>query len=142
MWLWAIKRPSVLMLTLLLVSCGDGFEPTPIQPCDADQEVAVVVESGPQPIFRWSPACGMASLQVFPADGTITSGWAIYTGSRASENPLRSGVRYGDLPEEALQPAPATPLEPEKEYTVTVYRWTGDANSGALVPEGMTTFQF
>lgn len=123
------------------ISCSGGLEPTPIVPCGDDQEVIVSINSDATPVFAWSPACGMASLQVFPSNGSPTSGWALYTGPNSAQNPLRSGVRYGAAPREALEPAPATKLERGTEYTITVYRWVGDSGAGAQIPYGAATFQ-
>ena len=133
-----IGLPSVVALML---ACSDGVEPTPIVPCADDQEVEVSVSRNPL-FFTWEPACGMASLQVFPTLGFPTSGWALYTGPRAPENPLRSGIRYGQAPPEAVEPASATALVEDTDYTVVVYRWLGaPGESGSLFPQGSTTFQ-
>jgi hypothetical protein len=128
------------LLASLVSGCGDGVEPTPIVPCGDDQEVIVSVNSDPIPVFEWSPACGMASMQVFPSNGSETS-WALFTGSNSAQNPLRSRIRYGRAPSGTLAPAPATKLEPGIEYLVTVYRWVGDSQFGAHVPFGSATFQ-
>jgi hypothetical protein len=133
-----------LAVTLVAFSlgCSDGVEPTPIVPCADDQEVEVLVSADQTPVFEWSPACGMASLQVFPTTGSPTSGWTLYTGARAPENPLRSGVRYGQAPPEALEPAPATALIKDTEYTVIVYRWLGEpGGTGSLFAQGSATFK-
>jgi hypothetical protein len=99
--------------------------------------VNVTVSDDRTPIFSWTPPCGLASLQVW--NQHQTSGWVLYTGSRAAENPLRSGIRYGDAPPEALEPASATPLN-SGPYTVTVYRWIGESGAGSLFPVGEATF--
>jgi hypothetical protein len=136
-------KPLAAALAIVTLACSDGVEPTPVVPCADDQEVEVSVSRDQTPVFTWSPACGMASLQVFPTTGSPTSGWVLYTGSRAPENPLRSGVRYGHAPPEALEPAPATTLAPDTEYTVVVYRWVGEPGGelGSLFPRGSAAFQ-
>lgn len=141
-----LEQPRILIgtvgafLAVWILSCSNGLEPTPTEPCPDGQEVVVSVNSDPRPVFSWSPACGMASLEVRPSTGSALSGWVLFTGSRAAENPLRSRVRYGDAPPESLEPAPATQLEPSIEYTITVSRWVGDAEGGTLIPRGFATF--
>jgi hypothetical protein len=83
----------------------------------------------------------MASLRAEPSS-VPSPAWALYTGGRAADNPLRSGIRYGQAPPEALELESATTLEPGTEYTVTVSRWLGDsAGHGSLLPQGSATFQ-
>jgi hypothetical protein len=134
----ALASPALMLVT----SCSDGLGPEPIVACEPEQEVTVSVNSDRVPFFTWSPACGMASIQVFPTSGSPTSGWVLYTGSHAAENPLRSGIRYGTAPSEALEPGPATALAPGVEYTIVVYRWVGDPGGlGSLFPRGSAPFQ-
>ena len=131
-------------LAALTLACSDGVEPTPIVPCADDQEVEVLVSADKTPVFTWSPACGMASLEVRPTTGSSFSGWTLFTGPRAAENPLRSGIRYGEAPPEAVEPGPATELVPDTEYSVVVSRWVDFDESGAggsLLPQGSATFQ-
>jgi hypothetical protein len=66
----------------------------------------------------------------------------LYTGPNAEQNPLRSGIRYGDAPPEALEPASATDLVKNTEYRVEVYRWVGEGpgGPGSLFPRGSATF--
>ena len=125
-------------MAMTVAACSDGVEPRPIQPCAFDQDVEITVSTAPLPVFSWAPACGLASLQVW--DQNQSSGWVLYTGARAPENPLRSGIRYGAAPPEALEPAPATPLTSGVVYTVAVYRWVGDDAGGSLIPAGSATF--
>jgi hypothetical protein len=133
-WLWSLPA--------LTLACSDGVEPTPIIPCTDEQEVEVVVSGRSNPVFAWTPACGMASLQVFSATGTGASSWVLYTGPNAEQNPLRSNIRYGDAPPEALEPAPASDLASDVEYQVVVYRWVGEGpgGPGSLFPRGSATF--
>ena len=127
-----------LSVVLLLAGCSDGLGPWPLHPCAPDQEVEVAVRNDPLPVFSWTPACGLSSLQVW--DQHQTSGWTLFTGARTTENPLRSGIRYGQVPPEAIEPGPASPLLAGRPYTVTVYRWNGDA-SGFHDPVGSATFE-
>lgn len=133
-----MPRLTIRILALVVAACSDGVGPRPIQSCADEQDVDITVSSEAVPLFRWTPPCGLASLQVW--DQNQTSGWALYTGPRAPDNPLRSGIRYGHAPPEALEPAPATPLN-SSSYTVTVYRWIGDPGGpGSLFPVGSAAF--
>jgi hypothetical protein len=132
-------RLGLRTLPFLVAACSDGVGPRPVQSCAHDQEVELRVSTDPVPLFTWTPPCGLASLAVW--DQNQTSGWVLYTGSRAAENPLRSGIRYGNAPPEALEPTPASPLT-SGTYTVTVYRWIGDeSGTGSLFPVGEATFE-
>jgi hypothetical protein len=126
---------------VLMLACSNGLGPEPIVPCTHDQEVVVSVNDDPNPFFTWDPPCGMGSLEIHPTMGNLSTGWVLFTGSRAAENPLRSGIRYGKAPPESLEPGPATALEPGVEYTIVVYRWVGDPGLGSLFPQGSATFQ-
>src|SRR5688572_15020151 len=130
-------RLGVRVVALLVAGCSDGVGPRLIESCASDQEVNVMVSNDEVPLFTWDPPCGLASLTVW--DPNQTSGWALYTGSRSAENPLRSGIRYGVAPSEALEPARASPLTSDP-YTVTVYRWIGEPGAGSHIPVGSATF--
>ena len=83
----------------------------------------------------------MASIQVW-AVGTGSGGWVLYSGARAFENPLPSGVRYGEVPPKGLAPAAPVPLSRGIEYQVEVFRWVGDSGGlGSLFPRGTATFR-
>jgi hypothetical protein len=127
-------------IALLLVSCShSAFEP--ILACADQQQVTVLVSSGTSPRFTWDPSCGMASVQVW-ANETASDGWVLYSGSYASENPLPSGLRYGEVPPKGLQPADPSPLRRGIEYRVAVYRWLGELGGpGGLFERGSATFR-
>ena len=117
---------------------GDSFEP--IVPCSDDQTVVVSVSPGTKPRFTWQPACGMASLEVWPAAGPPAA-WVLYSGPRAAANPLPSGIRHGEPPSVAVEPAPPAALSAGVTYRVTVLRWIGAAGGpGSLFPRGEATF--
>ena len=126
-----------LSVVLLLAGCSDRLEPPP-DSCTPGQELEVTVSSDPIPLFTWFPACGLSSLDVW--DQNHTSGWVLFTGSRSAENPLRSGIRYGNAPAQALEPEPARRLVSGTSYTVRLYRWNGDA-SGFHEEVGSATFE-
>ena len=124
----------------MLLSCADSaFEP--IVDCTDEQQVTVSVSAGTTPRFTWTPTCGMASVRVW-AVATASDGWVLYSGSYAPENPLPSGLRYGEVPPKGLQPATPSPLRPGVEYRVGVYRWIGERGGpGSLFERGVATFR-
>jgi hypothetical protein len=138
--MWIGLNLRLWTLAALILACSD--EPTAIIPCTDDQQVEVVVSGDPIPVFSWIPACGMASLQVFQGTGTGPSSWVLYTGANAEQNPLRSGIRYGEPPPEAVEFTPAAELESGTEYRVVVYRWVGEGpgGPGSIFERGSTTF--
>lgn len=137
-------RTSQLVIRLgfvvALSSCADNaFEP--IVACSDDQVVTVRVSAGTTPRFTWRPSCGMASVQV-AATETSSDGWVLYSGSHAAENPLPSGLRYGEVPDQGVEPAPEARLQRGVEYRVSVYRWIGDSGGpGSLFERGAVTFR-
>lgn len=131
---WRIAIGAAACLSL---SCNDT---TGSVAC-TDEIVTVSVSGGLEPVFTWSPACGMASIQVQP-DTPNAGGWAIYSGQHSAENPLGSGIRYGHRPSLAVEPAPPRPLVSGVAYTVSVARWVADGHgSGALFIAGSATFR-
>lgn len=133
--------PARLLLpALALAACSDGFGPEAPLPCEADQMVTIGVEPGLRPVFTWEPGCGVSSLQVFgPDEGGV---WVLYSGERAAENPIGSGVRYGEVPDGMVEAGPATPLERGEAYTVRVYRWIGEPGGpGSLFQRGSAAFE-
>ena len=121
------------------LACGEGTAPPPPS-CTGEEEVTVAVGPGLTPRFTWTPSCGMASLIVAPT-GAAGGGWAVYSGPRAAENPLRPGIRYGVAPPGTVVPGSAVPLIPGVAYTVVVSRFVGEPGGpNALLPRGAATF--
>ena len=125
---------SAALLVLLGVgsrcSGGTGFDP--VVACNDTQTVAVHVEfaSFPAPRFTWTPACGMAWLSVWPDTGLAV--WQVSSGTHAAENPLRSGITYGQLPPDGVDKTVGgvQPLIRGAHYQVVVYRWVGQIGGG------------
>ena len=95
------NRATLVRLLLLAalagtsLTCSDSPSEPTFEPCPGDA-VTVTVSAGPTPLFTWTPACGVAFLQVFPAAGGGNL-WTVWADS-GSENPIPSGVRYGTTP--------------------------------------------
>jgi hypothetical protein len=124
---------------LILAACSENVL-EPIETCTDDQQVTVQVSAGTKPRFTWRPACGMASLQVSPTTGP-PGGWVLYSGTHATENPLPSGIRYGEVPPKGVQPGGVGALSRGVTYRVFVYRWIGRLGEpGSLFERGSATF--
>ena len=103
---------------------GDGsgdtlFDPEGLADCPA--QVTITVSAGKQPTFSWTPACGLFFVLVEPAS-TGTDLWGIISpGVNAIEPP----VKYGVVPDGAIQSADFVPLADGVSYKVVVARFTG-----------------
>ena len=127
------------LASVLGIGCSDSFGFDPIVACSDSQTVTVQVTASVTPRFTWAPACGMASLQVF-LDSGGAGRWIVYSGPAAPENPLPSGIRYGQLPPKGVAPGGAQPLSSGVSYRVVLYRWVGAAGGpGSLFERGSAT---
>ena len=140
---WYATRALPIAFVVLAGACGDTAAPTePLVPCAVDQEVTVSVTAEALPLITWSPNCTLALMTVKPETDQPTLHWSVYSGDRAPENPLASGIRYGELPDGFLQEISAKPLVPGTAYRVTVYRFVGGtASSGTHLFAGETFIQ-
>ena len=134
---WPILLAAVLPIAS---GCSDSLGFEPIIACADSQSVSVQVSSSGIPRFTWAPTCGMASIQVF-ADSDGTGRWVVYSGPAAAENPLPSGIRYGQVPPKGVAPGGAQPLSRGVTYRIMVFRWIGDSGGpGSLFERGSATF--
>ncbi len=131
---------AIALAVILEAGCSESLGFDPIVACSDSQTVTVQVTTSVTPRFTWTPACGMASLQVF-LDSGGAGRWIVYSGSAAPQNPLPSGIRYGQLPPKGLAPGGAQPLISGVSYSVVVYGWVGAAGgAGSLFERGSATF--
>jgi hypothetical protein len=133
-----VRRPHFRVavgLVGLLGSCSGGPSDVALEDCPGNT-VNLSVSVGLAPTISWTPACGMSSLDVFPAAGGASL-WVLYSGAHAAENPLRSGIVYAHAPPDALQVSGPVPLIPGTEYTVAVYRYI----DGTRLQAGVATFR-
>jgi hypothetical protein len=109
-----------------LAACSrDSLEP--IVPCAADRAVTISVSQEAAPRFTWRPACGMAHLWVVPMVDSL-HGWHLRA-ANMSGNALPSGIRYGEVPDMAIEDAPAATLVRGVLYLVTLLRSPDGTNA-------------
>jgi hypothetical protein len=127
---------------LFLASCSSDPAAPVVEPCSDDQEVTLTVGGGLRPAFTWTPACAMSSVFVSPAAG-VPASWVLYTRTDSpDDNPLRTGLRYGEEPAGTIEAAPEATLQAGTLYEVTVFRWIGDPGGpGSIFARGNITFQ-
>ena len=135
-----------LLVVLACVLAGNEFycstSPTALvfESCSSTT-VTVVVATGPVPITSWSPGCGMSRLIVLPDSGSSAL-WTVDGDAGASENPIHSGVRYGQTPGEARTVAGPARLERGVTYRVEISRLICEQGAlCTLVPAGSARFQ-
>lgn len=135
-----------LLVVIACVLAGNQFycsaPPTAVvfESCSGTT-VRVVVASGPVPITSWSPSCGISRLIVYPDSGASAL-WTVYGNAGSSDNPIHSGVRYGQTPDDARTVAGPERLQRGVTYRVELSRLTCDQGSPcSLVPVGNARFQ-
>jgi hypothetical protein len=103
------------------LTCSDSPSEPRFEPCPGDA-VTIEASTGLTPLFTWTPACGIAFLEVYPAPGGGAL-WTVYAESGAGpENPIPSGVRYGTTPLRGHTVAGPQPLQAGHSYSVRVSR--------------------
>ncbi len=120
-----IRLPTVMAsLSFALgatVSCSDTPAAPTFDPCPGDS-VTMEVAAGPTPSFAWSPACGVAFIEVYPEAGGSAL-WTVYADSgTGADNPIPSGVRYGVTPSRARTVAGPQVLQSGTAYAVRISR--------------------
>jgi hypothetical protein len=131
---------SSIALMALLTACSDSPQEPALEECP-DNQVSLAVSEGPTPTFSWAPQCGMASLDLFPSAGGASL-WVLYSGEQAAANPFRSGIVYGHAPPGALEVTGPAPLSAGTDYTVILYRCSGEAGGcGARLQAGVARFR-
>lgn len=124
------------VLAVLGTACAsDAVAPEP-EACPSDA-VTVSVSAGTRPTISWTPRCDMAWLEVWdPATGRAL--WVV----SGRGNNLPSGLRYADVPTDALEITQAADLQIGITYRVRVLRQLceGDGTLCILLDAGDATF--
>ena len=81
--------------------------------------VTVEVSSGTSPTFDWSPECRLFLVLV---ELGATDQWIVVS---EGENAIAPPVRYGVVPDGAVEQELAIPLVAGQAYDVNLFRWTG-----------------
>jgi hypothetical protein len=123
---------------MVTLSCSDSAAPS-FESCPGDT-VTMEVVAGSNPSFGWSPACGVAFIEVYPEAGG-SAVWTVYADSGiAADNPIASGVRYGLTPSRARTVAGPQPLQSGTRYAVRISRLLCDGICYSQ-QAGQVTFQ-
>ncbi|HVE79238.1 MAG TPA: hypothetical protein VNA89_10270 [Gemmatimonadaceae bacterium] len=121
------RPPAALLLgavvaAALLAGCGGDDAPLqPVAPCTGP--VSLTATSEALPLFTWTPECGVARLTVLspPVTGPPVLRWEI----SSLTGRIASGVRYGSVPDGAIQTVPPRALVAGQTTGVTVYDQAG-----------------
>jgi len=124
---------SAFTLLSALVACRESTAP---DPCSG--ALAVNVSGVAQPIFTWSPACGISALSITTVPSTQGEASRAVWGFTVSEQlPLGPGITYGISPERANVWTGPESLGVGKTYRVSImYTVGGDV----AVASGEATF--
>jgi hypothetical protein len=107
------------------LTCSDSPSGPIYEPCPGDA-VTLQVSPGLTPLFTWTPACGVAFLEVYTAGGGAAL-WTAYAGSGPRpQNLIPSGVRYGITPPRGRTVDGPQPLQAGNFYDVGVGRMVCD----------------
>ncbi len=128
-----LTRTTALLLTAL--GCNGT---SPVTPEGCVQNVQVAVVQGANPVFSWSPACGMSSLSVATVPSTPgvneESMWAF---SVPEQSPIGPAIRYGSAPVGATVWTQPRALVAGASYRVRVMQTVG---GDVLVGSGERVF--
>jgi len=73
--------------------------PSSVSPEACNRDVQVAVLAGANPVFSWSPACGVSSLSVVTVPSTSgVSEELVWSFSVPEQNPIGPTIRYGIAP--------------------------------------------
>jgi hypothetical protein len=114
-------RVTALLLTAL--GCSGTSSVTPD---GCVQNVQVAVLPGTNPVFSWSPTCGVSSLTVVTVPSTPgVSEESMWGFSVPEQSPVGPGIRYGVAPVGATVWTQPRALVPGANYRVRVIQTVG-----------------
>ncbi|HEU4801335.1 MAG TPA: hypothetical protein VFS94_11985 [Gemmatimonadales bacterium] len=136
-----MKRfPMALMagLSLAVLACDDGAGPGD-GACEAVTPLSVDAAGSP-PNFAWTPACGVARVEVIRLDNdaggpdTDETVWRVESGS----NSIDPTIAYGVVPAGASEIVPDVTLVSGEQYRVAIYVF--DTPTGDYFLQASATF--
>ena len=116
-----LTRMTALLLTAL--GCNGT---SPVTPEGCVQNVQITVVQRANPVFSWSPACGMSSLSVARVPSTPgVNEEAMWAFSLPEQSPIGPAIRYGSAPVGATVWTQPRALVAGATYRVRVYHTIG-----------------
>jgi hypothetical protein len=114
------KGPSALVFVtcaaaLSACSGSSPTEPGPLTACGGP--VTVSVSAGTTPTFTWTPSCSVFAVLV---EDVSSDTWYLFKQGGG----IAPGVRYGVVPQGAVQDAPAIPLQAGRAYEAILFSGT------------------
>lgn len=136
-----MKRfPAALLagLAVAVLACDDGSGPGD-GACEGVTPLAIDGAGSP-PTINWSPACGVAQVEVVRLDNDAggpdidTNVWQV----QMATNSINPVVQYGVVPVGATEFVPAVTLVSGRQYRVAIHVY--DATSGDYFLQASATF--
>lgn len=130
------KTMSIACLLLGAIGCGED----PVCDVQAGKIEVTVDTAGEQPLFSWNVGDAI-SLAVTDTEGQDV--WQFQCKGAAqgnSNNCIKSGVTYGELPDGTEEFSSLTPLSSGATYTVLVDHNTDGEKNCIIVETGEATF--
>ena len=125
-------------LSLVVLACDDGAGPGD-GACEAVTPLSIDA-AGTPPNITWTPACGVARVEVIRLDNdaggpdTDETVWRV----QSSTNSINPSVQYGVAPTGATELVPDVTLVSGEQYSVRIYVF--DTPSGDYFLQASATF--
>jgi len=138
------KHLATCMLLLVVGACSrttpqaaQRVPPRPRAVAGCTDSFAVTVSPGVVPRFTWSPDCTVSSVAVQVAVRSRTGWETVWSYHIPDPGGVASGIEYGVAPPDAIVTRGPKPLQPGKQYLVTVR----NVVAGSIRAEGEAAFR-
>lgn len=115
------SRALVIVAAAAAFSACGKSPTTPSELTACTGNVTLSVSSGTTPTFTWTPACNVFAVLV---EGVAGDTWYVFKNGGG----IAPGVRYGVLPQGAIQLDPTEPLLTGKTYDAILFSGTTENN--------------